>query len=195
MYAQTLVLNYGVPHKVVGWKTAVTNMCLGKYVVVKDYPEILAVIGREAMKQFPALRESIRHVLSTDAETVVLRVPAVVSLRDGVYVRKHTARFSKVNVCARDKFRCQYCGFKLPMSKLTFDHVVPRSRGGQTVWENIVMACHPCNSRKDDRTPEEAGMHLINGPEHVRRPKSLPMAGPSLDPTSVPEEWVEFTVN
>lgn len=195
MYAQTLVLNYGMPHKIVDWKTAVTNMCLGKYVVVKDYPEILAVIGREAMKQFPALRDSIRHVLSTDAELIEVRVPAVVQLREGVYVRKHSARFSKVNVCARDKFRCQYCGTKLPMKRLTFDHVVPRARGGRTVWDNIVMACQGCNARKDDKTPEEAGMRLINGRKHVRKPDSLPMVGPTLDPASVPEEWVEFAMN
>lgn len=195
MYAQTLVLNYGAPHEVVSWKTAVTNMCLGKYLVVKDYPEILAVIGREAMKQFPALRESLRHVLSTDAEMVTIRVPAVVQLRDGVYVRRHSAKFSKVNVCARDKFTCQYCGQRLPMSQLTFEHVVPRAQGGKTVWENIVMACSGCNSRKDNRTPEQAGMRLINGPEHVRKPRSLPVSGPMLDPNSVPEEWVDYVLN
>lgn len=193
MYASTLVLNLGLPYKVVDWKIAVTNMCRGKYIVVKDYPEILAVIGREAMKEFPELRESITHVLSIEAEAITIRVPAVVQMRNNVHISKCSARFSKTNVCRRDDFKCQYCGVELPISKLTFDHVVPRSQGGRTVWNNIVMACRSCNFHKDNRTPYEANMKLLNGNNHVRKPKKLVLSRFEIDGTLQPEEWCEYT--
>ncbi len=60
----------------------------------------------------------------------------------------------------RDRYTCQYCHKSLPSGELTLDHVVPRSRAGETTWENLVACCHPCNNRKGSRTPEEAGMKL-----------------------------------
>ena len=189
---QTLILDQSGPHRITGWKQAVTDMFTGSLWVVKDYPEVLAVLGREALKDFPELRESIRQVLSVDAESVTIRVPAVAILRRPVPRKKKAVKFSKVNVCARDGFTCQYCGDRLPMKRLEFEHVVPRSQGGRTGWNNIVMACTDCNSGKRNRTPEQAGMSLINGRRHVRRPDELPVMGPLFDSSSVPEEWAEF---
>lgn len=84
---------------------------------------------------------------------------------------------------------CQYCGVKLPMSQLEYEHVVPRVQGGKTVWDNIVMACTDCNSRKAGRTPEQAGMTLLSIP---RKPKTLPMHAPFLDADNIPSEWAPF---
>jgi 5-methylcytosine-specific restriction endonuclease McrA len=70
--------------------------------------------------------------------------------------------FSKRNVFKRDKYICQYCGKQT--YSMTIDHVTPKSRGGQSIWTNVVTACEPCNKRKADRTPDEAGMHLIARP-------------------------------
>jgi 5-methylcytosine-specific restriction endonuclease McrA len=64
--------------------------------------------------------------------------------------------FSRLNIYTRDRFSCQYCGARFRREDLTFDHVVPRSAGGRTSWENIVTACVPCNARKANRTPREA---------------------------------------
>lgn len=194
MYANTLVLNFGVPYKVVDWKTAVTNMCKGKYIVIRDYEEILAVIGKEAMKQFPELKNAIKSITSTDAESITLRVPAVVILKDNIYNRKNSIKFSRVNLYARDKLTCQYCGIVFHKKDLTFDHVLPKAQGGKTSWENIVTACKPCNSKKNDKTPEEAGMPLINGRGHVKKPKFLPVQGLHLNPDNIPKEWVEFAI-
>lgn len=72
--------------------------------------------------------------------------------------------FSKVNMCRRDEHTCQYCGCELPPSRLTIEHVMPRSRGGPTSWENCVAACESCNSRKADKTPAEAKMRLRKAP-------------------------------
>ena len=75
-------------------------------------------------------------------------------------------KFNRKNVWLRDKGCCQYCGIPTTMSSFTYDHVIPRSRGGKTTWVNIVVACIPCNQRKQNRTPEEARMRLRNKPEH-----------------------------
>jgi 5-methylcytosine-specific restriction endonuclease McrA len=68
--------------------------------------------------------------------------------------------FNRPNLYRRDQFTCQYCGEQLPASELQMEHVFPRSRGGPTSWENCVAACDSCNSRKADKTPDEAGMRL-----------------------------------
>ena len=88
------------------------------------------------------------------------QMPAVVRLTHWINTHKQRVRFSRQNVLVRDRWRCQYCGGRFATSELTFDHVIPRSRGGRTEWENIVMACQACNARKADKTPTEAGMAL-----------------------------------
>lgn len=82
--------------------------------------------------------------------SVTYEPPSVVALRDYVK-RPDRVSFTRMNLFLRDDFRCQYCGCKLPPKDLTFDHVVPRSAGGGTNWENIVAACVPCNTRKGSR--------------------------------------------
>lgn len=81
-------------------------------------------------------------------------------------------KFNRSNVFYRDKFLCQYCGQKFKEVELTLDHVMPKSRGGNTSWENIVTCCHPCNNKKADRTPKECGFVLLNKP---KQPKWSPM--------------------
>jgi len=94
-----------------------------------------------------------------------LRVPeAVVLTKYDGYFRKQI-RFSRRSIFERDASICQYCGRRLERSKLTLDHIVPRSRGGKSVWENMVVACNACNDRKRDLLPEEAGMRLLKRPE------------------------------
>ena len=93
-----------------------------------------------------------------------IRIPRVVLLQTYDRLPKKQIRFSRFNIFARDKSTCQYCGGRFPKSELNLDHVVPRSRGGQTLWENIVCCCLPCNRRKGGRSPQEAGMHLVRKP-------------------------------
>jgi 5-methylcytosine-specific restriction endonuclease McrA len=94
----------------------------------------------------------------------VIRVPRVILLIGYDRVPKRQVRFSRFNVFARDNNTCQYCGEKLPRSELNLDHVVPRSQGGLSTWENMVCSCFTCNRVKGGRMPEEAGMHLIRKP-------------------------------
>lgn len=118
------------------------------------------------------------------------RAPAVVRLT--YWIRPHIKRvkFSRQNVLARDRFRCLYCGERKPMRELTFDHVIPRARGGATNWTNIVTACFVCNCHKGSRTPKEAGMSLRKKPV---QPKWLPIFSVSMrNVLSVPPEWRDY---
>jgi 5-methylcytosine-specific restriction endonuclease McrA len=94
----------------------------------------------------------------------VIRVPRVILLVAYDRVPKRQVRFSRFNVFARDNNTCQYCGEKLPRSELNLDHVIPRSQGGLSTWENMVCSCFTCNRVKGGRRPEEARMHLIRRP-------------------------------
>jgi 5-methylcytosine-specific restriction endonuclease McrA len=101
-----------------------------------------------------------------------IRVPRVIRLLRYDRVPRKTLRFNRRNLFARDDHRCQYCGGNFPNSQLSFDHVIPRSRGGETSWENVVCSCVGCNSKKGGRTPQEARMRLLRKPT---RPKHNPL--------------------
>ena len=92
-----------------------------------------------------------------------MQLPSVISLKSYVDQDRKPA-FTRFNVFLRDGFACQYCGESGLALALAFDHVIPRSRGGRTTWQNIVAACGPCNLRKGGRTPQQAGMPLLAVP-------------------------------
>lgn len=101
-----------------------------------------------------------------------IQIPRVIRLHTYDQVPRRSVRFNRRNLFARDGNRCQYCGDSYPSSQLSFDHVLPRSRGGETNWENVVCACLRCNTKKGGRTPQEARMHLMNKP---RKPSHSPL--------------------
>jgi len=110
--------------------------------------------------------DEVEWVRSISFEVMVPRV-----IRLLVYDRLPQARikFTRRNVFARDENRCQYCGHRYPTDELSLDHVIPRSRGGRTTWENLVCSCTRCNARKGGRLPEEAGLRLVRKPVKPRR--------------------------
>lgn len=119
------------------------------------------------LKEKAEIVEAAQAVLR--AQHVVLPVPLVIRLV--YYVRvPHLLGppLSRRTILARDHYTCQYCGAQPGKSRLTVDHVVPRSRGGATKWENVVAACEACNRRKGDHTPEEAGLQLLSRPARPR---------------------------
>jgi len=99
-----------------------------------------------------------------------LAVPKIVRLLLYDRLPKKRVKFNRRNIYARDHSRCQYCGKQFPTSELSLDHVVPRSRGGKSTWENIVCACVACNVRKGGRVPAEAHMRLVTKPLKPTRP-------------------------
>ena len=177
MTAQTLVLTQGYePHRIVSWQRAVLLLFQEKVELIESYDEPL---------MSPEQAESARE----NGWTFAIKMPAVVRLLNRVR-RKRVVRFSRINVLTRDDWTCQYCGTRLPSRKLNYDHVIPRSRGGKTVWENIVTCCFPCNAKKDNRTPEEAKMLLRKKPY---KPRSLPVMAFHLDAAdTIPEVWRNF---
>lgn len=162
---KTLLLsaNY-FPIRIISWERAVKMRFEGTADVVAEYEERVS------------------------SPSVTWRIPAVVRERRVAKVRR-AIRFSRTNVYLRDRYRCQYCGDKFAARDLSYDHVVPRSNGGKTVWENIVTACKSCNCLKGNREADECGMFPANRPV---RPKSLPAAGPAIDRSTAPVEWLAF---
>lgn len=102
--------------------------------------------------------------LFIQAVTMRLKVPEVVALNGYDRLPTASVSFSRRNIFKRDHYACQYCGMQPGTDELTIDHVVPRSRGGASTWENCVLACVSCNKRKADRTPDEAHMRLKHRP-------------------------------
>jgi 5-methylcytosine-specific restriction endonuclease McrA len=142
------------PLSLCNWEDAIKAVVKGSHLVVSEYDEVI-------------------HSPST-----TMRLPSVIALRN--YVRRpRRVAFTRFNVFLRDRFRCQYCGEQCLKGELTFDHVVPRSDGGETCWENIVAACGPCNTSKDRLRirpiwmPREPAMHDMIAAQRLFPPNFL----------------------
>jgi 5-methylcytosine-specific restriction endonuclease McrA len=98
-----------------------------------------------------------------------LVVPRIIRLLFYDKLPRQDVKFNRRNIFARDNNRCQYCGKKFHTSELSLDHILPRSHGGKSNWENVVCACLDCNVRKGGRTPDQAGMKLHSVPKKPRR--------------------------
>lgn len=104
----------------------------------------------------------------------LIRIPRVILLAGFDRMPRRHVRFSRINIYARDRNTCQYCGLNLARSDLNLDHVVPRSQGGRSTWGNVVCCCVDCNRRKGGRTPTQARMRLIRQPT---KPRWTPILG------------------
>lgn len=119
--------------------------------------------------------------------TLKIAVPEVVRLLHYDKLPRQDVKFTRRNIYEHYEYKCCYCAKELPTSKLNLDHVLPKSRGGHTTWNNIVLSCIPCNTRKDNRTPEEAGMKLLVKPG---RPRWQPVKTITLQASiPVPKSW------
>ncbi|MGB0744127.1 MAG: HNH endonuclease [Opitutales bacterium] len=117
-----------------------------------------------------------------------IRVPKVLLLRQYDKLPVQEVKFTRESLFERDNYRCQYCGNGFDAVHLNMDHVIPRDRGGRTSWENIVTSCIKCNTRKANRLPHQAGMHLIRKPERPRwRPFVSSLIGQDHD-----ADWEHF---
>jgi 5-methylcytosine-specific restriction endonuclease McrA len=119
------------------------------------------------LKGVASAEESSLSAVHSARNSVTL--PSVIRLLEYRRIPRQTRALSRKNILMRDRYTCQYCHKTLPSGELTLDHVIPRSRAGESAWENLVACCHHCNNRKGCRTPEEAGMKLLRLP----RPFSL----------------------
>lgn len=153
------------PLSIVDWRKAVTLLWLGK-------AEVLVAQQR---------------LVHSASEAIVL--PSVLRLLRRVRIPRRRVHFSRNNIYRRDGYRCQYCGDRFNGADLTFDHVMPRSRGGETSWTNIVASCQPCNRRKNSRTPSEARMPLLTQPHE---PRWWPFSAGAGNLEEHPEDWKPY---
>lgn len=145
------------------WQDAIKAVFLDRVVVVSEYD---------------------RAIHSPSFE---MRLPSVVSLKTYVKPTRNPA-FTRFNVFLRDKFRCQYCGAQ---EDLTFDHLVPRSKGGQTTWDNVLAACSPCNLRKGSKSLKEAGMQPSRLP-FAPSVQDLHANGRLFPPNYLHDSWMDY---
>ncbi len=145
------------------WQEAIKAVFLDRVTILAEYDEVVR------------------------SQRSVFRIPSVVVLKEYVRPQKRVA-FTRFNLFLRDEFCCQYCGSK---GDLTFDHVVPRSKGGITAWENVVAACAPCNLRKGNRSLKQAGLHLRR-PPHQPDAEEMRNVGRRFPPNFLHDSWVDF---
>ncbi|MGB3689491.1 MAG: HNH endonuclease [Jannaschia helgolandensis] len=145
------------------WQDAVKAAFLDRVTIVSEYEEVVR------------------------SPSTTIRIPSVVVLKDYVAPQRRVA-FTRFNLFLRDEFACQYCGSK---GDLTFDHVVPRARGGITSWENVVAACGRCNLRKGSKSLKQVGFHLRKPP---RRPEAgqLMNLGRKFPPNHLHASWMDY---
>lgn len=145
------------------WQEAIKAAWLDRVIILAEYDEVVR------------------------SPTTQIRIPSVVVLREFVRPQKRAA-FTRFNVFLRDEFACQYCG---ATGDLTFDHVVPRARGGRTSWENVVAACAPCNLRKGAKSLRRSGLTLRQSPREPD-PEKLRNLGRKFPPNHLHESWLDF---
>ena len=165
----TLLLSQGYePVGRIPWQRAVALWWTDKVEILEEYED-----------------REIRSV------SFAMRMPSVVRFLTAVRSKKRTVRFSRENVYTRDHGACQYCGKKVARMEATYDHVLPRRLGGETRWENIVIACLPCNQKKGGHTPEQAKMKLRTLPV---RPKSMPatLRITFSEQKGIPKTWRQY---
>lgn len=119
-----------------------------------------------------------------------MRLPSVISLKEYIPANRRPA-FTRFNVFLRDRFTCQYCGQPFPTHELTFDHVIPRARGGRTTWGNVVTSCAVCNLRKGSRLPHDCGMIPLS-PPFQPTVFELQEHGRAFPPNFLHESWRDF---
>ncbi len=154
------------PLSLVGWQEAVKSVFLDRVNIISNYD---------------------RRIRSASFE---MPLPSVIALKEYVQPRAKPA-FTRFNVFLRDKFTCQYCGNKFRSEDLTFDHVIPRSRGGRTTWQNIVTSCEPCNLRKGNRSTRACGMLPLREPAQPDM-WQLQENGRGFPPNFLHEHWRDF---
>jgi 5-methylcytosine-specific restriction endonuclease McrA len=164
MEQRVLVLDaFYQPSRVITWERAVCMLYDRKAEVVEAVPGVIL--------RSPSMQ---------------MEMPSIVRMLRRPRSKKVSIKFSRANVLLRDGYCCMYCGGSFDAKELNYDHVHPRSRGGKTDWDNIVMSCFACNAKKGDRTPEEAKMPLIKAP---KKPAWLPVVHKRFDLKTVPDSW------
>ena len=148
------------------WQDAIKAVCMDRVSILSTYDRIVR------------------------SPSVEMKLPSVIALRDYVPAAKKPA-FTRFNVFLRDRFTCQYCSHRFHTPELTFDHVIPRARGGRTSWTNIVTACYACNLRKGSHLPSQIRMFPASSPR-APAPFELQENGRAFPPHYLHSTWRDY---
>jgi 5-methylcytosine-specific restriction endonuclease McrA len=171
------------------------SICTAKKAIAKTMldlarildPETYILYNFENWMELP-VRENDKFIRTSKNK---IRVPEIIVLSEYERFPQREVKLTRRNLLIRDNYTCQYTGKRISMDNGTIDHVIPRSRGGTSTWENLVMSCLEVNSKKADRTPDEAGLKLLKKPE---KPKWSPIYArfARLASANVPISWHQF---
>lgn len=165
--AKTLVLDTSYqPLGTVSWQKAFLLLIKEYVEVVEEYADVVVHSAKQTWK-----------------------VPAVIRFVKKVFRKNRKMKFSRKNIYLRDRGECQYCAKPVARDDFTWDHVLPRSKGGKSEWENLVLCCIKCNQKKGDKTPEEAGLKLIRKPQ---TPSTCLGVIQFLSKDDTPTEWGSY---
>lgn len=186
-YVLTLDKNYR-PVSVITARNAMCLLCKDAAVALDDHYNTYSFDDWTVYGEMVEDDDS-RHFIEGARKKFL--VPDIILLRSFALkeARHMHVRYSRKKLFIRDGYTCLYCGDKLTVSKLTMDHIVPRSQGGRKTWGNSATACGPCNSKKDNRTPEEANMPLL---KEAATPENDPVLFFWFVPESKRKKWKDF---
>ena len=153
------------PLRIISWQKAVTLFFLGKVDILESHGQVL------------------------HSPTHTMHLPAVVKLNRYIRPYPRKVKFSRQNLYYRDNYTCQYCNRHFPTSQLTYDHVIPRSKGGKTSWTNVVTACVRCNLKKGNKLLHQLNLNLLKEPSE---PNWLPVFTAHIQPDSAPPVWRNY---
>ena len=172
-----------------------------------NYSALLLNADYRPLSTYPLSRmhwtDSVKHTLA--GRTIVVAeyerrvhsgrmsmpIPSVVALKQYVNLDR-PAPLNKLNLLIRDRLRCAYCGERFESHELTFDHVVPRCRGGRSTWENLVAACRPCNQRKGDRPAGQVGMTMYSRPYRPTLADLNVIGARMQELANIPKTWIDW---
>ena len=158
-------LNY-FPLSLWSWQDTIKAVCMDRVTIISEYEQKISSPSME------------------------MSLPSVIALREYVPQKRNPA-FTRFNVFLRDRFSCQYCGTGFSAADLTFDHVVPRSKGGRTNWTNVVAACGSCNLRKGNLLPSQCNMYPLSKPA-APNVWQLQENGRAFPPNYLHESWRDY---
>lgn len=168
MTSSVLVLDAAYqPICTMSWERAITLYFQGKAEILAEYAD--------------------RFVHSVSQ---TFKIPSVIRFFKYVFKRKRAVKFSRDTIYNRDNGQCTYCGIHVSRREFTYDHIIPRVQGGRTTFMNVCVSCQPCNSKKDGRTPEQAGMKLLRKPTVPSASSATPAF--RVDKDSIPETWKDY---
>ena len=173
---------------------------------MKEYPALILNADYQPISYFPlslwSWQDSIKAVfldrvnIIAEYESEVrsssfsMKIPSVIALKKYIPISKKPP-FTRFNLFLRDNFTCQYCGDIFTSNELTFDHVIPKSKGGETKWENVVAACAKCNLKKSDLFLTEVNMKLIKKP-FTPTNSQLQVVGKKFPPNYLHKSWMDY---